>query len=311
MANEFSTTAASGLTLYLILHDAEDYSKHWRDDTNVFETADSDNWAAYSIAMTEVGTSGTYVADFPAEITDPGRYQYVVYLTSGAEDPSDPIYATGEVEWDGSQAVDPEAPSGEEDSWVTLEYVKISNGWSDTTDYDEQIDLLIPEVCEGVNKYLGRRISAGLRTEIRNGQGQDWIRAFNPPINSLTSVTVDFNGTNPTVVDGADFVYQQETGIIKSKPTASIRYGFAEGFQNVKLIYNGGYATIPLPIKRAVSLVIRKLIELGDPDRLVTTKGMGNRVVKYEGVVGSGDLSDPLFGDARRLLEPYRIVRYI
>lgn len=302
MSKELSTNGPSGLTLYAVLHDASDPTRVWRTDTHVYETASSANWASYRIDLTETDASGIYSADMPGQIAAAGTYPYDVRLLSGSADPADPIYAAGTVEWDGS------AEATVSTSVTTRARVKVFNQWDDTT-HDAFIDARLPSVTRAISKFLRRSVVAEDFDEVRNGRGTDWVRVYNPPVNDLTSITFDYNGQNPTTVTTASFVWDAETGVVKFKPTASIRYSFAEGFQNLRILYNGGWESVPEDVQDAAALIIRKLAEFGDDERLVTEKAEGSRKIKYDTVGGGISLDGPLFAEARELLLPYRLVR--
>jgi hypothetical protein len=169
-------------------------------------------------------------------------------------------------------------------------------------------------LTEAINKFLRRRVNAATRTEVRNGQGTDWIRVYNPPVNAVTSVTFDFNGYTPVEVAGSNFVYDTDNngGRIKMKVTAQPRYYFGEGFQNVQIVYNGGFAAIPYDIQAAAALITRKLLEMSDDERLVVEKVEGSRKVKYDqayGSIVSGGFAGEIFNEVRALLLPYVLVR--
>jgi hypothetical protein len=76
----------------------------WWNGTS-FEAYDAGNYADYVIAMTEQGSSGVYVADFPSAITSSGTYEYFVHQQAGgspAEGDSVLDDNTETIDWTGT-----------------------------------------------------------------------------------------------------------------------------------------------------------------------------------------------------------------
>lgn len=305
MAMELFTSGQSGLTLDAYVF-APSGDLIFRNDTNVFETPIAGNWSHYFVALTE--TSGSYYGNFPVAITQAGIYPYSVRVRAGVSAANtDGVYASGTVAWDGQE--ENGAPSTE--GYITTRaYIKTQNGWTDST-YDARIDQLLPVLTEGINRFLRRRVNAATRTEVRNGQGTDFLRVYNPPINAITSITFDYNGYSPQTVVGSNFVYDTDknVGMVKFRPTASPKYGFSEGFQNISIIYSGGFASIPYDIQSAAALITRKILEMSDEERLIIEKTEGSRKVKYDQTYIAGGIELPVFAEAKQLLMPYVLTR--
>lgn len=302
---ELFTTGPTGMKLDAYIY-APSGNLVYNNTSHTFETPLNANWATYFIALTE--TSGSYFGNFTVAITTAGLYPYSVRVRAGVSAANtDAVYASGTVAWDGQE--ENGAPSTE--GYVTTRaFIKVQNGWTDTT-FDARIDQMLPAITEAINKFLRRRVNAAVRTETRNGQGTDWIRVYNPPINAITSITFDNNGYNPQTVVGSNFVFDtdQNVGLIRFKPTASPKYGFEDGFQNIQVIYNGGFAAIPVDIQSAAALVCLKLMEMSDVDRLVDIKLEGSRKVKYNQTYIDSDLEISVFAEALALLLPYQLAR--
>lgn len=102
MSNELRGATSVGETCYaLILNSA---GKFW--DGSSFETFDASSYADYDFPVTEKGSTGIYLGDFPTAITSSGTYEYFIKRQQGsspAED--DPICNSGKVDWTGSSAI--------------------------------------------------------------------------------------------------------------------------------------------------------------------------------------------------------------
>jgi len=75
MANELFVSHPTGNTVYAVIRGSNDriggtyVGQFWNTATGAFEAFNAANWANYATMMTELGTSGFFVADMPAGIT--------------------------------------------------------------------------------------------------------------------------------------------------------------------------------------------------------------------------------------------------
>lgn len=130
MAGELRAAGAQGQTVRVrIINSA---ARSWNGSS--FETYDAGNISSYAVTLTEQGASGVYVGDFPVGITTAGHYEYFAYSLQNpptlAE--TDPIMATGSVDWDGSASTTPSAAianamSGSDWYTYVLEVLKHTN----------------------------------------------------------------------------------------------------------------------------------------------------------------------------------------
>jgi hypothetical protein len=108
VSRELRGVSLTGRTLYVRIVNAA--GLYWNGTR--FEAYNASNYSAYVVALTEQGTSGFYVADFPTAIDVSGTYEYFVhYAPSGSAAEGDLVVADGKVDWTGtSSAV---VPTGE------------------------------------------------------------------------------------------------------------------------------------------------------------------------------------------------------
>ena len=119
MSASIRSVAPTGLTIYA--HVMNSTNQRW--NGTAFETYSSANWLLYGIALTEQGTSGIYVATFPATIPA-GSYEMFSYSQAGgAQDESDSIVSTSNLEWDGFAATVPATPAGALTSTEMYNYI--------------------------------------------------------------------------------------------------------------------------------------------------------------------------------------------
>lgn len=102
MSNELVGASGSGLTLYGNIINVS--GERW--NGSAFETYSSANYTNYAVTMTEDGSSGIYLGDFPTTITTGGHYQLIYYRAGGGTPAEgDAIVGTGEIDWSGSTVV--------------------------------------------------------------------------------------------------------------------------------------------------------------------------------------------------------------
>jgi len=108
---------------------------------------------------------------------------------------------------------------------------------------DATINNLIPRISAFIQTYCNRKFPQANHTEQSNGLGSRSIILRHPPINSVASITID--GTSAVLTD---FTYDSEAGILIKKNGF-----FSVGWQNVVVVYNGGFSLIPADIIRVAS----------------------------------------------------------
>lgn len=120
MANELRGVTTTGKTVYALI--VNNQGKFW--NGSAFETYVSANYTTYDVAMTEQGSSGIYLGDFPAGILTSGTYEYFVkrQLNTGTYSESDPVINSGRIDWSGSGVIDASSGSMTGSNW--LAYVK-------------------------------------------------------------------------------------------------------------------------------------------------------------------------------------------
>jgi hypothetical protein len=194
----------------------------------------------------------------------------------------------------------------------TLQELKDHLGIS-STDHDTFLTQLTTRVSLMVARWCNRIAQAGTsalelnasdETEYYDGSGRPDLRVKRYPIVSVTSVHIDADRDfdAETLVDSSDYVTDNH-GLIRYLPQEqtgfqTISY-WPKGIQNVKVIYKGGYSTIPEDLKEGALLwavsIFSKRASSG-----VVAESVGSYSITY-GVSSTG-----LPVEARALLSPYR-----
>lgn len=141
-----------------------------------------------------------------------------------------------------------------------------------------QIQFFLDCVNHAVVRYCGVQFcnTAGTQqtfTEYLDGNGSHTIRVKNPPIGTVTSITVYDAAGDADVLDSDTYRYNAqgtiektafgtslfaytENGEVLPGVTVGDTSQFPEGFQNVKVIYTGGYTTAPADLRMAVYEIV-------------------------------------------------------
>lgn len=164
-------------------------------------------------------------------------------------------------------------------SAITVAQAKTFSGVT-SSDFDTEIEEIVNAAAGFMRGYTGRRLvidAAGTTlTEYHDGQGfghhtlypREW------PVNSVTTLHVDYNrdfGAN-TLIDSSGFIIDQDnTAIRLFAPAATTGYApsyFGRGVRNIKLVYNGGYVTVPEDLRTAAKMIVEAWIEDSSIDGL-------------------------------------------
>jgi len=141
------------------------------------------------------------------------------------------------------------------------------------TDQEALVRSVIRRISAIIETYCARKFAARTFTETANGEGgfRHWIA--NPPVISLTSVTI--NGTAQTlaniVVDPATGELYHKAGIFQSWPPRA-----------VTVVYQGGYAVLPQDIVQLATEMSAHRFKLYDRKNIgVRSEGIGQGDRQY------------------------------
>lgn len=166
------------------------------------------------------------------------------------------------------------------------------------------VEEVIDRVSTELVRYLGRNFEGAAYTDVIDGTGSDRILVTNPPIRTLTSVAITCGTSTTTYTASSSPTLAEvfrwtgsanERGEIRFINSRMSVYGtddygepigfglypdFPEGFQNITVVYDGGYTTIPDDVLNLVSkLIAHELKRIGDDrtgrDLRVLSEGLG------------------------------------
>ena len=192
---------------------------------------------------------------------------------------------------------------------TTTAKVKAYLGISAST-WDTILATLVTSASAIIQSYCRRQFNSQTFTEYHDGADLQVPRAQiivkNPPIISVTSVYDDLDQP-PTwpaadLVSSDDYAVYLDEGIVELYPD----YTFGDGRRNVRVIYVGGYATVPTDIEQAANMLVANIFNRG---RTGADGLQSERIGDYSYVrADAGVTSHGIPNDVRAILAPYRLV---
>jgi len=167
--------------------------------------------------------------------------------------------------------------------------------------------VLVSAASNMAIKYCKREfLTATFTDEEYDGDGTTVLTLRQFPITALTNVkTVEDDGTTSTCL-GAEFRINRELGEIKPAPDCDCDYCyFPRGYQNIKVTYVAGAATVPEDVQEAVAQIVEWLFSNAGAASNVESWKLGDAAAKYKLDLGGTPM---LPATVRMLLAPYRNV---
>jgi hypothetical protein len=145
---------------------------------------------------------------------------------------------------------------------VTAADVKTSLGISGTVE-DARLTLLCSQVSDEIERFCNRDFHSATVTEYYDGQDAFGINLKRPPITSMTTVHVSTSwprayGSTELLVSGTDYTWDATNGILYRNTVT-----WPVGQASVKVVYVGGYSTIPGDVQRSAIEIIATKLEKG------------------------------------------------
>lgn len=160
-----------------------------------------------------------------------------------------------------------------------LRYLGIDDDSNDPV--NKLIERLITAKTTSITQYIGwNQILAKVYTDYYNGDSGNRIYTINIPINSITEINDDVEWTfdTDTKLDSGDYRISTDEKYILLKDIIT-----TIGNQNIKVIYNAGYESIPTDLKETcieeVSRTYNEKLNVGVSSR-TDAKGGTTRVEK-------------------------------
>jgi hypothetical protein len=137
---------------------------------------------------------------------------------------------------------------------------------------DTVLGYILDGVSAEVRRWCDRNLTNGFesvsRTERYDGTGEQTINLVEWPVTTVTSVTVYTADGTAEVLDSSTYRVNGDSGVLSRIDPVRARYPvtafgsvdatfstqpwFPEGFDNVQVVYTGGYATTPADLEMNV-----------------------------------------------------------
>lgn len=174
-----------------------------------------------------------------------------------------------------------------------------------------QVNALADAATTWIQKYCNRIFKKTTYTdEAHNGNGERFIYVDNPPIISLSTVTIQStsfsSSTTSTDFAASKFDTKLSSGKIQFKSQSFLSGGgsFDQGFQNVLIDYTGGFSSIPEPVKLIAAQFIIEMFDPGESVQGIEKEKLGN----YFYSRGTNYFQNLTFNQ-KIILESYRLRR--
>lgn len=117
------------------------------------------------------------------------------------------------------------------------------------TSLDELVKFWINAASDMIESECERGLKAKSITEIQHGRRQNILLLREYPVNSITELRIDGNGIftdAATLIPSSDYaITDDKNGVLYKHAT------FNMGYNNVRVIYNGGFSVIPSDLEDA------------------------------------------------------------
>lgn len=146
-------------------------------------------------------------------------------------------------------------------------------------DLDSIVERFINESTYVIENFIDRQILTRSYTEYQDGRSNNRILLKQWPVTTVSEVWCDpsseFTDTK-NQIDSGDFRVVQESEV------ALICGYFSRGTQNIKVVYDAGYATTPYPMEAACLWMVEWFYEMRNDRRIGNkSKGKGNERADY------------------------------
>lgn len=197
---------------------------------------------------------------------------------------------------------------------ITLQDIWDYNSRIDPGDADIFLEGLILQCSGAISTFCSRKFAQTTHTEIHNGNGKETLILRHMPITTpLSTVTdggiyLDSNRVFATALtewssSTGDYVVKSDGQEEGGGYIYRVNGVFSKGIQNLKIVYQAGYTTIPDPVKLACLRYVTYLFQLVQQGLNAAT------MITTAGTMITGVQHRAMPDDVRDMLKPWK--RYI
>jgi len=165
--------------------------------------------------------------------------------------------------------------------------------------YDSRLATLVSAAEAFVARYCGRTFESATYTHTFDGSGNDTLQLRAWPVTSITSVTEIYIDGTTEAYDSDTYRFDSASGVLSRVFTGKGRwlgvpaseftrwgsteyqrfgsgYVFPQGYQNIRVVYVGGYATIPDDLKLLVWKIVDVWFKGSGQDHSMQSESIGD-----------------------------------
>ncbi len=165
---------------------------------------------------------------------------------------------------------------------MALDTATAYKAYTGSTVSDSIVTSAIASAQAAMERYCGRD-AAGFEsatwTELYDGTGCEWLQLRHWPITSITSVSTRDDKTTYTAIAATSYdattrgrLYLLDA-VWSWNGLASV---FSEGTQNWKVVYVGGYSSLPADLVNACRMMVTRLLSVRDVDPTLQSESVGS-----------------------------------
>lgn len=165
--------------------------------------------------------------------------------------------------------------------WIAnLTELKLQLGITDATQ-DSLLESIANRAYRVCEQYMNRKIKEATYTEYYDGDGTAELLLAQYPLVSVTSLfdDVDRDYGADTQIAATDFMLYKERGILRLD--GGDQAAFANGHQNVKIVYVAGYSAVPGELIDALLQMIETMFNRAQTGGF-TTASLGGKTETYD-----------------------------
>lgn len=152
------------------------------------------------------------------------------------------------------------------------------------TSQDDTLTRMINAASQKIEQYCDRKFKKRQYTDFYDGRGNDRLLLRNWPCDKPTELWDDAGNeftSSTNLIDAADYTVEQSSdGGVGVILVNGIR--FSRGNQNVKVVYQAGYASVPYDIEEACLFMVEYLYTMKQDRRVgVSSKGKNGESTQF------------------------------
>lgn len=193
---------------------------------------------------------------------------------------------------------------------VSADIVKVHLGIG-TTGADTWLDKALASITKKIETYCSRTfIATHYSAEYHDGDGKrGFFFVKNPPVISISELNLDINRNfaAATAYATSEYIIYDDEGRVElldtgGDLTASLApVVFGKGQQNIKIVYTGGYTTIPEDVAYGATEWISKLYHRRDKKRWdISAKSKGDVSASFIAITSMPK-------EIKEYIDPYRL----